>query len=1045
MRKYFYIVTVALLVFAPFSGLKSQCASPINTIMNYNNGQDGNMFNVTAINNIFLDSVWCNFDAGTIQEVEIWWRSGTVVGNANAATGWTMIDSVVNLTSAGVNNFTHVPIWMNLYVPAGQTVGLYVTRAFVGSAGPYMRYTNGTGTAGNAYVTNADLSLSVAYGKDYPFGTSFNPRIWNGRLFYHCCPPPPAIQMAAAPTQLCSSDTFTYSVIPYAFAESYTWSAGGSGNIVGANNDSSSVQIVFNGNLVNDTVCVTLEDSCSSIDTCIAVTINPPTADAGPDTSICSTTYQLQGNNGLGAWSVVGGSGTFTNANAYDSEVAGLAPGVNTLRWSVGNANCDTVFDEVNITVNPIPVAQMILNDGCADNQITFVDNSYALGGNIIDWDWDVDGDGTFDYSTNQFQHTYTVPNVYLCTLITTANLGCKDTVIDSVFVYPNPVVDFSYDPDCEGSPMAFTDLTTISSGNLDTWEWQFGDGSSPSGAQDPAHVYPQDGLYVVTLTVTSDFGCAIILEDTVEVFSIPDVDFISPNVCSNDTAAYTDISVSTQGNLNYWEWDFGDGTPPLYTQNAEHEYSIHGTYNVKLLVGTDKGCTNIVVKPLDIYPVPVPYFTQNGECEEQTVRFKDSSVLDNMFSSTLVQWDWEFGDGKVASNERVGNFYQEPGPYILAHTPFSNHGCHTTVETEILIRPRPKAKILVMDDHVCAETPIRYRDETYFDYTYDTTGVIDWQWFFGDGNESNEQHPTNTFAKGGTYQASLIVETQYKCIDSIVRNAVVYHNPVADFVADTLEGCSPHCVTFIDKSQVAVDPDKLGYSWYFGDDDTGSDVNPTHCYSVEDGQDYYEFVVGLKVTTLEGCYDSTRLKENVVIYSNPIADFDLGAEVYSLLDPVVEITNYSEGGVNWLWHFGDSTSSTKRDPINHEYANSGRYQVSLYTESDYGCNAMLIKGVDIDYHQTLFVPKSFSPNADGINDYFEVKGEDLEFVRLWVYDRWGHEVFFGENENARWDGLYQGRVMQIGSYAYAVEYKQTNRIKEKIYGNFVISKAKDQ
>jgi len=53
--------------------------------------------------------------------------------------------------------------------------------------------------------------------------------------------------------------------------------------------------------------------------------------------------------------------------------------------------------------------------------------------------------------------------------------------------------------------------------------------------------------------------------------------------------------------------------------------------------------------------------------------------------------------------------------------------------------------------------------------------------------------------------------------------------------------------------------------------------------------------------------------------------------------------------------------------------------------------------------------------------------------------------VFFGENENARWDGLYQGRVMQIGSYAYAVEYKQTNRIKEKIYGNFVISKAKDQ
>lgn len=1022
----------------------SQCASPINTIMNFNNGQDGNMFNVTAINDIFIDSVWCNFDPGTIQEVEIWWRSGTVVGNANSANGWTMIDSVLNLTSAGTNNFTKVPIHINLFVPAGTTVGLYVTRAFVGGAGPYMRYTNGPGgsTAGQNYTSNTDLTISYAYGKDYPFATSFNPRIWNGRLFYHCCPPPPNIQMSAAPTQLCNSDTFTYSVVPYQYAESYTWSAGQSGTIVSSNNDSTTVQIVFNGNVVNDTVCISMADTCSSIDTCIAVTINPPTAYAGPDTSICATHYELQGNNGLGEWSVVGGAGVFANANQYNTVVSGLAPGVNTMRWSVGNANCDTVFDEVNITVNPIAVAGINVSDGCDDNQIQFTSTSYALGGNIVNWDWDVNGDGTFDYSTSTFNHIYTAPGVYACTLIATANLGCKDTVVDTVTVFPNPVVDFEYDPDCEGSPMAFTDLTTISSGSLAAWDWQFGDNSS-SQAQNPAHVYATDGFYVVTLTVTSGFGCEGVKADSVEVFSIPDMDFFAPNTCVNDTFFFSDSSISTQGNINYWEWDFGDGSAASYNQHTFHLYNFHGTYNVKLQVQTDKGCTNTIVKPVDAYPIPTPVFDQLGVCEEQTVRFTDVSELDNMFGSKLVQWEWDFGDGNTASNETVGNFYQEPGYYIVNHTPYTNYGCHVTQQTEILIRPKPRANVLVVDDEVCAGNVIKFRDETYFDYTYDTIGVVDWEWRFGDGATSSEQHPTHVYQVGGDYDAELRVETTYGCIDSASRIVVNYHNPKVDFRADTLEGCSPHCVTFIDESVLASGAD-LAYRWVFGDGGTGDEVNPTYCYSIADGLESETFYPELKVISPHGCEDHKTFNKEIVVHSNPIADFEIGLLEYSMLDPVVEISNYSVGGDAYSWDFGDSTTSSVADPISHEYTASGDYQITLTTNTDFGCEDNISRKVTIIAHQTIYIPGGFSPNADGINDFFEVKGEDVEMVRLWIYDRWGHEVFFGENEEARWDGRYEGQIMPIGNYAFVLEYKKVNQVKETLTGNFVISSSED-
>jgi PKD repeat protein len=103
---------------------------------------------------------------------------------------------------------------------------------------------------------------------------------------------------------------------------------------------------------------------------------------------------------------------------------------------------------------------------------------------------------------------------------------------------------------------MAFFDQTTIASGTVVSWEWDFGDGSLGSQAQDPAHIYAVDSVYEVSLTATSNLGCSVTFTDSVEVFSIPIVDFIAPATCRNDTVPFTDASQSTQGTINYWEWE---------------------------------------------------------------------------------------------------------------------------------------------------------------------------------------------------------------------------------------------------------------------------------------------------------------------------------------------------------------------------------------------------------------------------------------------------------------------------------------------------------
>lgn len=1044
-----FVALIAALLSIGSYDVMGQCNNPSGTPYATNNGQDGIMFTITAKENIVIDSFANNHGPGTIPEYRIYYKCGDATSATTNAAAWTLIGSAFNVVSAGTNLPTIIPINVNIPMSEYQTVAFYLTTA---GSGPICRYTNGTQVC-DSLGGNPELVIHEGYGKDYPFGATFNPREFNGTVYYHC----------TGSSQLSINGNFTFCNVTVGQQETYTLTNGnnptacannagiawvvppGMSIVSGGNSDTVTVQ--FNSSNVTGDICAAML-GCDGTDTvgyvCEPLLSQPAAANAGPDTTICSSSYQLQGNQGSGFWEVVSGSGVLTDPYEYNTVVSGLSVGANVFRWNLGGGGCPFSSDEVTITVNPIPIAQFNPYNVCDGEAVNLQDSSYALSGNIIGWSWDVDDDGTNDYTTSNFNHVYPGPGTYQCRLAVTANQGCTDTVIHVIEVHPNPEAEFTYSPDCEGVPVAFNDTSEILSGMVTDWEWDFGDGTAPSFAQDPGHVYQSDGLYLVSLTVTSALGCSDTYTDTVEVYSIPNVDFGSEEVCQHDTVFFRDSSTSVQGVINYWDWDFGDGAPTVQQQDTAHFYVNHGTYFVRLTVATDRGCTNTVVKPHRSFPVPVPNYSQEGVCEEQEVFFNDESTVDPMFGSTLVGYDWAFGDGDSASNERVGHYYQDPGEYILGHTPITNYGCTTTYEYDILIRPRPRPNAIVLDDKVCAGNVIRYTDQTFFDPTYDSTGVVSWQWYFGDGKSSVEKNPKNIFAEGGDYRTVLIVETGYGCIDSSVITTQVYHNPVADFRPDTLEGCSPHCVTFINNSTIATGED-LAYAWSFGDG-AGNvlDVNPTHCYEVEDGTGISNFPVDLEVTSAKGCSDSLRMENRVRIHARPIADFDLSAGAISLLDSVVFIDDYSVGADYWMWDFGDSTTSISSSPIKHVYQEPGLYEIKLIVEDNFGCDDSTMRKLLVERHQTLFVPSGFTPNGDGLNDVFEIKGEDFEFLRLWVFNRWGDQIFYGENDNAKWDGKVNGRVLGLGSYPYIIEYKPTGQITQKLNGNIIISKSQN-
>ena len=145
----------------------------LETMFAQNNGYDGNMFDVTAHKELTITGFDVNMEPG-LDHVEVYYKQGSHVGFETDPTAWTLLDAT-RVASNGVDVPTYVPCG-GLTIPQGQTYGLYVTTQ--GTVG--IDYTNGV----NSY-SNSDLTFDSGVGKEYPFGSTFFPRTWNGRIYYN--------------------------------------------------------------------------------------------------------------------------------------------------------------------------------------------------------------------------------------------------------------------------------------------------------------------------------------------------------------------------------------------------------------------------------------------------------------------------------------------------------------------------------------------------------------------------------------------------------------------------------------------------------------------------------------------------------------------------------------------------------------------------------------------------------------------------------------------------------------------------------------------
>jgi gliding motility-associated-like protein len=221
--------------------------------------------------------------------------------------------------------------------------------------------------------------------------------------------------------------------------------------------------------------------------------------------------------NSTGVTWTTNGDGTFAPSDTVVNPVYTPGPldtanGIVTLViTSSGNAFCNPVGDSLVVTINSKPNALFTSGPACVNTSVSFVDQSTNTNGNIVSWSWTA---GT-DTSTQQNpSFTFTSTGIQTVTLVVSTSAGCSDTITKTLFVNPSPQANYSSVITCP-TDVALTDSSLISSGTIVSWSWNFGDSTALNTQQNPNYTYADTGMYVVTLTVTSDSGCVSAASDT--------------------------------------------------------------------------------------------------------------------------------------------------------------------------------------------------------------------------------------------------------------------------------------------------------------------------------------------------------------------------------------------------------------------------------------------------------------------------------------------------------------------------------------------------
>jgi PKD repeat protein len=533
----------------------------------------------------------------------------------------------------------------------------------------------------------------------------------------------------------------------------------------------------------------------------------------------------------------------FQQATASLNDVAAVNVPIANFRVTIADEDCK------NPPISNLTTDTLYLCQGVP--QILDAGNNTSIPNANLSWQWN-NGATTQKITVNSTnavqQFTVILKDVRGCTT--------KDTVT-IMPTSPSPSVDYTAYPACFGDSVKFVNRSTISSGTIANYNWQFGDGTSlnTSVSDTLKKKYNTAQLFYLRLTATSDKGCIASRIDSVWAFPLPTADFSSNMDCINNFMKFTSTSIPGFGTIrtNYWNLDTVASATMIATNPTDtptRTYTQNGNYYVKLLVETYQGCKSSIIKTITIAPKNTcSFIAVTNACLGDTIAFVNTSVC----NSGSCNYVWDFGDGTQSIASSPKKIFTSATVYNVKLKVLSSFSCTDSSVAAITIAPKP------LVNFTAASTC--FGNISYFtnNSTITTGSISSYTWDFGNSTTASTTNASLTYLNPGNYTVNLSANSDKGCLASISKNISIFQRPIAQY--NVPDVCLGQPSLFNQNST----GNTLSYLWNFGNTATSTASNPTYTYPTAG-----TYTTSLIVSDANKCSDTSVVNTTVFAVPTP-------------------------------------------------------------------------------------------------------------------------------------------------------------------------------
>ena len=467
-------------------------------------------------------------------------------------------------------------------------------------------------------------------------------------------------------------------------------------------------------------------------------------------------------------------SGIYNNSTERDPAHTYLQAGVYVVSLNATDKNnCEsTVVREVSVSTLPEPAFSF--SGGICDSMIVFHNLSVDKGAELQQFIWNY-GDGHSDTllypSGSEAEHAYTAIGAYIVTLVCKNVNGCETAATDTVRHFPclDPAFLAMDTLICPNYPLAFAD-SSASGGPIDSWTWDFGDGtiqSYTSYTNPVIHAYSLAGMYSVKLLISSSVTGKSVSDSIVSNILVnpgPTADFSSGKSCAGSEVLFSNASIANNLPIATYAWSFHDqpsGSDTSTLSSPGHIFLKPGLYDVSLVVLNTAGCRDTLTRAIQVHELPVARFESSLACAGYLTRF--SNLTDSLLSPAFASY-WSFNDNSGLLGNSGKNspefIFSTPGSYLIKLQVADSNGCIDTISRRIEAWTNPTSSFIYHENFNDVQGQLSFENGS--------TGALNYFWDFGNGESSTDEKPVVMYQNDGIYTISFISWNDKGCSDTI-------------------------------------------------------------------------------------------------------------------------------------------------------------------------------------------------------------------------------------------------------------------------------------